>query len=114
VVRETMPDETMKMPSFWSIGRIDKKGKFVHAFDVKHVQGGGIKLFNVTRLSDAEKLIIFSHFGSPHKGMTGDETKDGTMVEILNVTKPGTEEGFLRSVYSLPYPFEWMSPAETL
>lgn len=81
------------------------KGDAEFAFDLRRREDGGLGISNVKIApSDAERTLIYTHFGSPARVRGGGE-KNGRMIETIVTYQPGTPEHFLAAVHALPPPY---------
>jgi len=95
------------MSEIWQIGRVGPKGKLSHAFNIRRTDDGGIKLSKAQGLTEAERHDLFAHFGRVHQARTGGY-RDGEHWEGWKKVEPGTEQHFLKAVWSLPGLFKVM------
>ncbi len=91
------------MASKYRIGRMGKDS-VTHAFCVKHNADGGITLSEVEDLSDAERRLVYAHFGAPRRVENGG-LKDGALISYAHRVEPGELAHFEATVYALPEPF---------
>lgn len=83
-----------------------------HVFDLRRREDGGLGISNIKEApTDAERSLIFAHFGTPMQTRSGYE-KNGRMVETLVSLTPGTPEHFLAAVHRLPPPFTLIARPE--
>lgn len=99
------------MQTTFRIGRRVGGGRIEHAFDIRRRDDGGIVLSNVSKLTDQERFLLFSHFGSPMTDLCGTIDK-GRAVTMLTTEKPGEPLHFMRAVCQIPPPFTRMGPEE--
>lgn len=98
----------MDIPKVWMVGRLPTRA---HAFDIERGSDGGIKLSRIEHLSDMEKQLVLSHFGTPRHARTGGEREGRLVTEAIEV-KPGEQLHFLTSLYRLPAPFKLIGVRE--
>jgi hypothetical protein len=95
----------------YRIGRFAANGVVEHAFDIRRRDDGGIVLLNITKLSDQERFLLFSHFGSPMTDLCG-KIEEGKAMTMVTTEKPGAPLHFVRAVCQIPSPFTRMPPKE--
>lgn len=93
------------------IGKRNTKGRLEHAFYIERRQDGGIRLTKVSSdLSSRDRHLLFTHFGRPQEGVTGEYDEDkGVTYTITNKSKPGDPEHFMRACHAIPAPFSIMA-----
>lgn len=87
-------------------------GSIAHAFDLRRRDDGGLGISNVSEPpSDAERSLLYAHFGAPLVARGGGSVGE-TYVERSVKHVPGTPEHFLAAVHRLPPPYLLISRVE--
>lgn len=81
------------------VGRLEGK-KLEPAFDIERVDDGGIRISNVTSLSDEERDLVFAHYGLTLRGKVVARGE-----QHFRSFSPGTVAHFEQASHLLPEPF---------
>ncbi len=89
----------------YRIGRDVLRGEPKAAFSIRRRDDGGISLLNMREPPDsAERMMLFTHFGSPIDYVSGGE-EDGEQYTEMVTTEAGSAEHFVAAIHALPAPF---------
>lgn len=81
-------------------------GTYKYAFDLRRREDGGLGVSNVAiPLSDAERSMLFAHFGTQFATRSGGFSAERGFYETRETRVPGTPEHFVAAVHRLPLPF---------
>ena len=88
-------------------------GSYQHAFDLRRRDDGGLGVSNVEiPLSNAERSMLFAHFGTQFATRAGGFTPERGFYETRETREPGTPEHFVAAVHRLPLPFTLIARVE--
>jgi len=89
-------------------------GSYKHAFDLRRRDDGGLGISNVEiPLSDAERSMLFAHFGTQFSTRGGGfDSERGLHYETRETRTPGTPEHFVAAIHRLPLPFTLIARVE--
>ncbi|MCH9835944.1 hypothetical protein K0U83_09790 [bacterium] len=100
------------MSEKFRVGKAPNVGVPKHAFDIRRTADGGIKISNITDLSDVDRKVLYRHFGSSVTARAGgtmmDSQGDPLQFTVLETEEPGSEKHFVMAVLDLPLPFTVM------
>lgn len=83
----------------FKVGR--RKGRaLLPAFDIEQAAGGGIRLTNVSDLSDGERQLVYAHYGRPIRSKVVFKGE-----QHFRTFQPGAAHHFEHASYVLPSPF---------